>query len=650
MIITRSLPVQRSLKFMNHTWWRSRRATFNLILLLVGIIANLGAADLDIDITGTSLDQLMAMTVTSVSKKDQPVQQTAAAVYVLTNEDIRRAGVTSIPDALRLVPGVQVAQVNAGEWAVGIRGFGTRSTNNLLVLIDGRAVYNPLFAGVFWEVQDVLLEDIERIEVIRGPGGAVWGANAVNGVINIITKSARDTTGGLITTGMGTEERGFVGARYGMQLDDNRFLRIYSKYFDRDEGYRPGGSHDDAQVGRLGFRLDDQLNDQDDLTLWGNMYQGGIGEDQLTAPGGFDDIGHSGVNLQASWQRQLNDNSRLTLQSYLAHTEFISRALDEIRDTVDLELEHHFQPVPEQDIVWGLGYRFTTDTIDEGVGLDLDPDKRGDHLFSAFIQDAFSFLDKAITLTLGSKIEHNDYTGIEVQPAVSIAWSPNDRMTWWSSVARAVRTPSRLEADFVIPNRFNPVIRGSRDMDSEELVAWEVGYRVRPHRNVMLDLATYFNDYDKLITLDNGTIMNKMQGSVYGIDGTARWQIVPAWRLETSYALLQMDLDVDATSNDAGRAANLEGGSPSKQLSFRSVSSLSRTVEFDWGLRYSDDLPALNVPAYLVADIRLGWKIREHLEFSVVARNLLDNHHPEQGSATTTEVQESVYGKITWRF
>lgn len=624
-----------------------------MILVFAGMSANLSAAELDIDITGTSLDELMGMTVTSVSKKEQSVQRTAAAIFVLTNEDIRRSGATSIPEALRLVPGVQVSKLQSGQWAVSIRGFQSRAANKLLVMMDGRPVYDPLFAGVFWEAQDVVLEDIDRIEVVRGPGGAIWGANAVNGIINIITKDTRKTTGVLAVVGTGTEEAGFAAYRQGMLLDDNKSVSVYGKFFDRDEGYRTGGAHDDWRSRRAGIRFDNQVSSQDHLTLWGNVYHVVLGDNLQDSSLSFTDLEHTGMNVQWRWDRVVHESNRMVLQGYYDHTEFDAAVLGELRDTAGIDIQQNYQLRPGHEVIWGVGYRFTTDDIRNSAGLAFDPEKRSDDLYSLFVQDDLELIDDLLKLTLGSKFEHNDYTGIEVQPNIRLAWTPRPSVTWWTSVSRAVRTPSRLEHDFVVPGT---LVRGTDDMDSEELVAYEIGYRVRPLESVILDITTFVNIYDKLATFESTEFHNKLSGKVYGAEAMAKWQARRDWRFALSYTVTQFDLEAESGSGagqDAIRragAVNTEDGTPHHQVSLRSSVDLSARLELDCGLRYTDNIPALNVPAYLVADIRLGWRVRDGLEISLVAQNLLDNHHPEQTSTTATEVQDSIYGKVTWRF
>lgn len=411
-----------------------------------------------IDIKGTSLIELMNMKITSVSKTEERLSDAPAAVYVITHDDIRRSGVTSIPEALRLAPGVHVAREGAHSWAISIRGFNSDITNKLLVLIDGRSVYSPLFAGVFWDVQDTLLEDVERIEVISGPGGTLWGANAVNGVINIITRSAQDTLGGFAEFGGGNQEQGFAGLRYGGKLGEDAAVRGYLKTFSRDSFRRADGERaiDDWQMNQGGFRLDWQQSEADLFTVQGDIYSGkedGMFRDDFilgTVPGpDFKDQSDvAGGNLLGRWERQLSETSDFQLQAYYDYSKReIPGTYDEARDTFDIDFQHHFKLGRRNDILWGLGYRWTRDDIDNTTFATFTPDSRSDETFSAFLQDKIDLWDEKLFLTLGSKFEHNDYTGFEYQPNARLSWLPTERQTLWAAVSRAVRTPARLNTD-----------------------------------------------------------------------------------------------------------------------------------------------------------------------------------------------------------
>jgi len=664
-------------------------------LITICWAGNLEAAQkLPTDLTELSLEELMNIEITSVSKKAQKLSDAAAAVFVITQEDIRRSGVTSIPEALRMVPGLQVARIDANKWAITSRGFNGRLANKLLVLIVGRSVYSPLYSGVFWEAQHTLLEDVDRIEVIRGPGATLWGANAVNGVINIMTKQAKETQGGMVATGTGTEERGFGSVRYGAKLADDTYYRAYAKYFNRDNGVDASGKEmaDDWEVVSGGFRIDSQTSDNNSLTLQGDIYDGHAGGTykfaSLLAPFSQtfdDDTDISGANILARWKHDFSQSSDMALQLYYDRTEHNEALVEEDRDTFDTDFQHRFALSNQQEIIWGLGYRLTCDDINNSFNTSLEPDSRDDHLFSAFVQDNITLVKNRLRLTLGSKFEHNDYTGFEIQPNGRLLWTPDERHSVWASVSRAVRTPSRIEHDghynYEVIAPFTPdnptpmpalvTLAGDRDFDSEELIAYELGYHVQATSRLYVDIATFYNVYDNLRTVEPGTPFleisptsahivqptvadNKMDGETYGVELMVDWRALDWWRLQGAYTYLQMQLHTDEDSGDI-YTLNLEGLSPHHQLSLRSSMDLPKELELDMWVRYVDNLPYQNVGSYFNLDLRLGWKPHKNLELSIVGQNLLDNHHPEllksEGEMSlSSEVERSVYVKITCWF
>jgi iron complex outermembrane receptor protein len=625
-----------------------------------------------------SVEELLDVDVTSVSKYPEKLSEAAAAVAVLTQDDLHSSGVTSIPEALRLVPGLDVARVDSHTWAISSRGFNDIFANKLLVLIDGRSVYTPLFSGVFWEVQDTLLEDIDRIEVVRGPGATLWGANAVNGVINIITKSARDTQGLLLSGGGGTEDLGFAGVRYGVKVDENTFLRVYAKYFDRDSSVLPDDttSHDAWDMFRGGFRLDWEPTKENSFTFQGDIYTGNQDEDYLVPTTTFPFSGVikstdtvSGGNLLGRWSHSFSPDSQLTFQAYYDRTERDSPIFAEDRDTGDIDLQHRFAWGDRQDVVWGLGFRATHDDVRNSLNVSLLPDHRTLDLYSAFVQDEISIVPERLRLTLGSKFEHNDFTGFEIQPSARALWTPGFSQTFWASVSRAVRTPSRAESDI----RLNPAppvplppgtitILGNPNMVSEELIAYEFGYRIQPINQLKLDLTAFYNDYDDLRTIEPirpgpvspSKVANKLFGESYGTEISATAQVTKRWRLQGSYSYLEVQLHREAGSLDSTTERTTEGSSPRNQFFIRSLFDLGWNIEFDSTLRYVDVLPAPKIPSYLTLDLRLAWSPRKNLEFAIVGQNLLDDRHPEFAptfvGTQKTEVQRSVYGTVLWRF
>lgn len=636
-----------------------------------------------------SLEDLLAIEVTSVAKKPQTLSEVAAAVYVITEEEIRRSGVTNIPEALRLAPGVQVARIDANKWAISIRGSNSRFANKLLVLIDGRSVYTPLFSGVFWDAQDTVLEDIERIEVIRGPGGTLWGANAVNGVINIITKGATDTQGGLAKAGVGTEERGFATLRYGGALGDSAHYRVYGKYFNRDGGVELTGEEgaDDWDQARAGFRLDWQASNRDLVTMQGDIYDGHSGEQLQLASSTppfratvANDQDLSGGNLLARWTRSRPEASSLSLQLYYDRTERDALLFSETRDTVDIDFQHRFSLFDVNDIVWGLGYRYTTDDAGSTALATFDPDARNDQLFSAFLQDEISIIPERLLLTLGSKFEHNDYTGFEIQPSARLLWSPVDDHVLWAAVTRAVRTPSRADRDTTIntliqgvlelPTLPLPVIArisGNKDFDSEKLLAYELGYRLQATDSLAVDIAAFYNDYDDLrgvqtraplcepggVSLANNpfclftaqslvvpsTLVNTESAQNYGFEMAADWQSADWWRWKAYYAFLQDDGPPPL--------------SPRHYVSVRSAIDLSRAVHTDLWLRYVDSVDDFDIDRYVTLDARLAWQARDNLELALVGQNLIEPEHQEFLSElgdVPIAIERSGYVQLRWVF
>jgi iron complex outermembrane receptor protein len=640
-----------------------------------------------------SLEDLMDLEVTLVSKKKEKLFTAPAAIYVVTAEDIRRSGATSIPEALRMVPGLQVARINSSCWAISSRGFNKEFANKLLVLIDGRSVYTPLFAGVYWNRNDVMMEDVERIEVIRGPGATLWGANAVNGIINIITKKAQDTQGGMLTGGGGTEELGYGAARYGGSLGEKGYFRIYSKYRNLDDGpvFYGGESSDEWETAQGGFRWDWKANETDELTLQGDIYKGQIGHTaywmSLLPPYSvaYDEIVDvNGGNVLSRWRHVISDYSDLQLQFYYDRTEQRHTKYQETRDIFDLEFQHRFPLGEKQEIIYGLNYRFMTDdskaevSAGEQMSFSLDPASRDLHLISAFIQDELTLIEDQLKFTVGSKFEHNDFTGFEYQPSGRLQWTPRQNQTLWSSVSRAVRTPSRYEHDSYncwgvfpggggTPTEMEFVC--DEDYDSEELTAYELGYRLEASKSVMLDFAGFFNVYDNLRTYEGQSPTfemtpaphmrlpfspdNQMDGETYGVEVSGNWQVMENWKLAAGYTFLQMQMHPKNTSTDENNESGNEGSSPHNQIHLRSYVNLPRNLEFDTALYYVDNLPALDIPSYFRLDARLGWHISENAELSLAAHNLLDSRHPEffaWGTQVPTEAERSFFAKLTWRF
>jgi iron complex outermembrane recepter protein len=609
------------------------------------------------DLKKLSVEELMNLEVTSVSRRPQKLSETASAIQVITGDDIRRAGATSVPEALRLAANLEVAHIDSRQWAITARGFNNTLANKMLVLIDGRTVYTPLYAGVYWDVQDTLLEDIDRIEVISGPGATQWGANAVNGVINITTKSAKDTQGGLLTVRAGTELSGFGGLRYGGEFSGLHY-RVYGKYFDRDRSVLAATGQDFIDgwhVGQGGFRLDWDSNSSDRLTLQGDIYDGASERTTMST-----DVEMSGGNLLGRWSRTLAENSDLQLQVYYDRTHRrLPTSLAQDLDTYDLDFQHRFPLGASQDVVWGLSYRLVDDRIDNPATFAFLPASVTHDWFGGFAQDEITLVPDRLHLTLGTKLEHNDYTGLEVQPSIRAAWQPDSEQTVWSAVSRAVRTPSRIDRDFFAPAS-PPFTRlqGGPDFISEKLLSYELGYRVQPRPQLVLSLATFYNDYDDLRSVEPVNppaafpimLANGLTGKSYGAELTADYRASDTWRLQAGYTELRAHSEPKAGSLDrtSRRSVALD---PKRQALLRSSLDLPGRVECDATLRYVGRIENQDVPAYTEFDLRLGWRPGPAWELSLVGQNLLHDRHAEFGAAASRrEIERSFYGTIVWGF
>jgi iron complex outermembrane receptor protein len=665
-------------------------------MLAVCPLANVSAAGPQSvpDVTSMSLEDLMNMQVTSVSKRSQKVADAAAAVFVITQEDIRRSGATSIPDALRMVPGLEVAQIDQNKWAIGSRGFNGRFDNKLLVLIDGRSVYTPLFSGVYWNVQDVVLEDVDRIEVIRGPGATLWGANAVDGVINIITKSAKATQGGLVSAGAGSQEATAETVRYGSKVKDNTYYRVYGKYYDWYPSIDPTGTtaSDGWHALRGGFRLDSNATTRDSITVQGDIYHDNFGETltvpSLTSPtlwSTYPNNGsESGGDLLGRWNHSFSRSST-SLQMYYDRTNIADPTVFGDHESVyDIDFQHDIHLGESQELVWGLGYRSIQDTNGSSFTVALRPDHSSLNQYSAFVQDEVNLLDNHMHITVGSKFEHNPFTGFEFEPNVRVLGTLTNKQSVWAAVSRAVRTPALTEeglqlnvgivppgtAPFNSPLPLVEAIFGSPQFGSEDLLAYEVGYRVQATNSFSLDIAAFYNNYTNLRSAEPGAPIlvgspvpsyvvlpfvasNKMSGGTYGIEPFAEWKILPRWKLMGSYSFLRMNIHKNANSLDPTPDLP-NGASPRHQYYFRSSLDLPKHFEQDLMLRYVDKLPSLNMPSYYSLDLHIGWKPISQIQLSFGAQNLLNSQHlefiPEFINTLPTQVRRTYFGSIAWTF
>jgi iron complex outermembrane receptor protein len=630
---------------------------------------------------GLSLAQLGEIEVTTATKQPVQVNKTPAAIYVITQEDIRRSGATSLPEALRLAPGVDVARIDSVKWSIGIRGFGSRLSRSVLVVIDGRTVYSPLFHGVYWEVQDTMMEDIERIEVIRGPGGTIWGANAVNGVINIITKKAKDTVGSLVSAGGGDTDQAFTNARFGGKDGDVNY-RVYGKFFDRGpESHADGNRFDDWRRGQAGFRADYVPDSHDTVTVQGDMYDSRMGEanriTSLTPPFSYlsDQVADlSGGNVIASWDRSLDNGSGFHVQTYYDRVNRRQSTQAEYRDTFDFDFVHHFK-LAKTLFTWGVGARVSIGRVPEVVPTYVfTPDRRTDHLYSLFVQDEIPVVADKLSLTLGTKVLHSAFTGFDLEPSARLLWTPSAKSTFWSAVTRAVRTPSDIEDDLTnttlrtsAPLAFN-VTTGDNKFVSEVLVGYEAGYRRLIAPQLSIDIAVFRNDYTHLSSLEPGIPYfdnspeyphivypyvngNGVRGTTTGFEIVPNWKPTTWWRVEPSYAYLNMDLGVIPTSTDTTTVRSLEGSSPHHQVMIQSYLDLPHNFEFSQVYRYVSSLPAQLVGSYHTVDARVAWHPNRHLELSVTGQNLLQPRHTEYGGdpGPLVSIKRTFFATLTWR-
>lgn len=601
-----------------------------------------------------SVEELLDVEVTSVSRRPERLSQAASAIQVISQEEIRRSGATSLPEALRLASNLQVAQVNSSQWAISARGFNNVLANKLLVMIDGRTVYTPLYAGVFWDVQDTLLEDVDRIEVVSGPGGALWGANAVNGVINVTTRGAQQTQGLFLQADAGRELRAMGGMRYGGELTPNLHYRIYGKAFERDDTTLTDGSDagDDWNMKQGGFRLDWD-SDGTVLTLQSDVYDG------KPNPDGDEVVSASGGNLLGRWQHTISEDSDFQLQMYYDRTRRdFNNGFAEDLATYDIDWQHRFALGSRHEVILGLNARRMDHQVDNLPLFAFLPAHEVMDRYGVFVQDEITLIPERLRLTLGSKLEDNDYTGTEHQPSGRLAWTPTDAQTLWAAVSRAVRTPARIDRDFYLDLAPSfPFIVGG-DFQSEKVLAYELGWRLQPDADASISLSAFFNEYDDLRSVQPGgppfglpvTFANAVEGDTYGLELAAAYQLLEGWRLKGGYTFLKKHLAVKPGSIDLNDAS-VESNDPQNQLVIQSLLDLPYGVELDGVVRYIDALADPQVRSYVSVDLRVAWSVTEQLEVSIVGQNLLDERHPEfvPSNPSAREIERGVYGRVTWR-
>ncbi|MFK7829528.1 MAG: TonB-dependent receptor plug domain-containing protein [Congregibacter sp.] len=651
------------------------------------------------DLFELSLGDLLNLEVTSVSKKSQPISQAAAAVFVITAEDIRRAGVTTIPEALRMAPGMEVAQVDANKWAISARGAQGRFANKLLVLIDGRSTYSPLFSGVFWDVQDTLLEDVARIEVVRGPGATLWGANAVNGVINIITRSAAESSGGLLVAGLGDQEKGYAGLRFGGNLGSSGHYRVYAKHFNRNGNQQADTGRDasdkwDQQ--RVGFRADVTTSTGATITVQGDAYRGDSGSEteslSLVQPfqfSGEEEQEVFGYNVLSRWESAVAGQDQISIQAFIDRSRRDWSVADFDRTTFDLDLDYRTERFDRHDVLFGFNYRITRDRTLSSFRVAIDPVSRDEELMGAFLQDEWTLIPDQLSLIAGMKIELNDYTGYEYQPNIRVLWRPSPRTSYWASMTRAVRTPGRAERDSRVLSAVLPsgpaggpptgvFAVGNRDFQAEELHSYEAGFKFEVSDSFAWDVAMYFSDYDEIratspigngcfpagelpiCLADPNTLAvrvdvqqnNEGQVDAFGIEWAANWQASSHWQIKAAYSYI----DEEASASAGSSVTELQGREPRHHFSVRSSHQLTRTVDADFWLRYADSVALTRevIDAYTNLDARIAWRPVNGTELSLNARNLVGSSRvefeSELGDLRPIEIEPSVHLQLTLAF
>ncbi|WFP51361.1 TonB-dependent receptor [Methylomonas sp. EFPC3] len=653
------------------------------------------------DLTALSVEQLLNLDVTSVMKTSTDVSHVPAAIYVLSNEDIRRSGATTIPEALRVVPGLNVAKVDGNKWAVSVRGFNTQFANKLLVLVDGRSVYNPLFSGVWWDQQDVMMEDIERIEVIRGPGASLWGANAVNGVINIITKTAKNTQGTLLSGQVGTQRYG-GGVRYGADLGDEAYLKVYARHSNYGDSRTRESSHqagDEGDMSKVGFRYDKAFDIANKLSIQGDAFIG----DSNGAPVEFPALTanltpvmappysqllpanqqFSGHYLQGRWEHHQGTDSTTVVRMYWDRHSRKSPFLNSQYqiDSFDIDFQHNYKLDDRHLLLWGAGLRFNLNDFENSPQISMSAPQRTDRIYSFFVQDEISLVPDRWRLTLGGKVEHNPVTHFEVQPNARLLWTPDDRNSFWASVSRSVRTPNWVEQNISYSLNLRPPqpglpvpmitgLVGNPNLEAEKMLGFELGWRGQITPQVSADIALYHYNYDDFTSysisnsfkivppasyvLVSTGLSNLGIAEVYGGEVSLDWQVSDKWKLKANYSH-EEDRVRPGNGVPASVVVNEGSSYPVHKAMLWSMYDLTPQLKLDLNWRFVSSTVTNQsfTRGYQDLDARLAWDLGSGLELALVGRNLLDSYHFEYGSdlfSTATAVQREVYGTLRWQF
>ncbi len=660
----------------------------SLLLWLPGI-AVAQEHTLDVEATNELLplswEELTELDVSSLARQQQTVKNSPAAAFVITAEDIRRSGVTSLPEVLRMVPGMNVAKINATTWAVSARGFNDLFANKLQVMIDGRSIYDPLISGVYWGQQNPALQDIERIEVLRGPSGSLWGANAVNGTINIITRSARDTQGGQIYAGGGNEEHAFGGIRYGEKWGESTYLRGTLSSIHRDASIDLAGQNDTNDQGNNqtgNFRLDSQLSAHDQLMLEANVSRyrlrgSYIGETSLNPPQWqANDYGRDGVtgSLQGSWKHQTASGHDWHLNMAFTQTNWMLAVSEMSRSHTVLDFQHSLPALANHRVMWGINYQTIADNFNNSLTLGFEPAHLTQHNVGVFLQDQID-LREDLTLTLGNRVEHFSFTGWETEPNARLLWTPDKQHSLWAAISRAVVLPNRAQHSIrllrTLPGTPNFIqAQANPMMETENLLAFELGWRWRINPSLDVDTAWFYNIYDRMQgTKFNGlsttspipntqqaTVGNFRQVKSYGLETALNYRVNQDWRWQASYSINQFQVNYDKNQAWFRDPLTEPHFNPQHSLSLRSLFNLTPDIELDtWG-RYVDQITVDQgkIPAYFSLDVRLGWHPHQALELSFSAQNLLDSQHPEFSDIlyipVASQIQRGYLAQITWRF
>ena len=595
-----------------------------------------------------TLEQLSNIEVTIATRRAEPLSDVPASAYVVSSEDIRRSGATSLPEALRLAPTLQVARADANQYAITARGFGNVLANKMLVMIDGRVVYSPLFSGVFWEAQGVMLEDVDRIEVVTGPGGTLWGTNAMNGVINVVTRSAEETQGAMIDAGSGNHDT-VVGARFGLRQGSKGHLRGYGQFSSRDDTER-GTNLDLADASdrlQTGFR-GDWGDATTSMTLSGDLYRGNITQ---PSAGGDTTRVVSGGNILGNWAHNYKTGSQIRVQGYFDYTQREQPdAINESLQTWDIQAQHGFRPSEKHDAVWGAEYRYQADRVANLTSiLGFLPPNRDLRTTSLFGQDVFSVHER-VELTGGVRFERNEFTHWEVLPNARLAWKPRDARLLWAAASRAVRAPSRIDREFVSPvTTPHFFLAGGPGFDSEVAKVFELGYRDQPTQDFSLSVTGFHHNYDDLRSLttspDGPIFANGIEGTNTGVELWGSYRASAAWRFTAGWVQQSIDLDVAPGHAALAGTATL-GNDPKSWGQLRSALDLGN-VDVDAAVRYMGRLPDPEVPSYATLDARVGWHPKRDFEVSLSGWNLTGGSHPEWGApGARPEFERSVFFKI----